>query len=82
MSDRQDDVAREAADNAVKKVFAILGVDVDVPKEVEEFRKDLRFGAAMRKASEKGTLAMVGVIVAGGVAALWAGVAGSIRGHW
>ena len=29
----------EAADTAVKKVFAILGVDVDVPKEVEQFRE-------------------------------------------
>ena len=32
----------EAADTAVKKVFAILGVDVDVPKEVEQFRENLR----------------------------------------
>ena len=36
--------AAEAADTAVKKVFAILGVDVDVPKEVEQFRENLRFG--------------------------------------
>jgi len=39
---------KEAADEAVKKVFAILGVDVDVPKEVEQFRENLRFSANMR----------------------------------
>ena len=39
-----DDTCQEAADRAVKKVFAILGVDVDKPDSVEEFREDLRFG--------------------------------------
>jgi hypothetical protein len=33
----------------VKKVFAILGVDIDRPESVEEFREDLRFGKRMRK---------------------------------
>ena len=33
---------QDAADRAVKKVFAILGVDVDKPESVEEFREDLR----------------------------------------
>ena len=32
------------ADKSVKKVFAILGVDIDDPQQVEEFREDLRFG--------------------------------------
>lgn len=54
----------EAADEAVKKVFAILGVDVDVPKEVEQFRENLRFGAGMRRAADKGMLAIIGVIAA------------------
>lgn len=31
----------QAADHAVKKVFAILGVDIDKPESVEEFREDL-----------------------------------------
>lgn len=42
---------QQAAEDAVRKVFAILGVDVDVPKEVEEFRENLRFGASMRRAA-------------------------------
>lgn len=54
--------AEEAAHRAVKKTFAILGVDVDVPKDVEAFRMDLRFGAQLRKASEKGRLAFIGAI--------------------
>lgn len=72
----------EAADNAVKKVFAILGVDVDVPKEVEQFRENLRFGASMRRAADKGMLAIIGAIAVAGLAALWAGIVGAvIKGH-
>lgn len=73
---------KEAADEAVKKVFAILGVDVDVPKEVEQFRENLRFGASMRRAADKGVLAIIGAIAVGAMAALWAGIVGSMmKGH-
>lgn len=69
---------KEAADEAVKKVFAILGVDVDVPKEVEQFRENLRFSASMRRAADKGMLAIIGAIAVGAMAALWAGVVSSM----
>ena len=73
---------KEAADEAVKKVFAILGVDVDVPKEVEQFRENLRFGASMRRAADKGMLAIIGAITVSAMAALWAGIVSSIvKGH-
>ena len=73
---------KEAADAAVKRVFAILGVDVDVPKEVEQFRENLRFGASMRRAADKGMLAIIGAIAVAGLAALWAGIVSSIvKGH-
>ena len=69
-----DDTCQEAADRAVKKVFAILGVDVDKPESVEEFREDLRFGRRMRKAADHGLLALLGAIAAAIMAAVWAGV--------
>ena len=73
---------KEAADEAVKKVFDILGVDVDVPKEVEQFRENLRFGASMRRAADKGMLAIIGAIAVAGLAALWAGIVSTIvKGH-
>ena len=73
---------KEAADEAVKKVFAIMGVDVDVPKEVEQFREDLRFSASMRRAADKGMLAIIGAIAVGAMAALWAGIVSSMtKGH-
>jgi hypothetical protein len=53
-----------AADSAVKKVFAILGVDIDRPESVEEFRADLRFGRKLRKIADQGTLAFIGVVAA------------------
>lgn len=73
--------AKESAEIAVKMVFAILGVNIDVPKEVEEFRENLRFGASMRRAADKGMLAMVAVFVAGIMAAMWSGVVSKMTGH-
>ena len=77
----EKDYAQQAADEAVKKVFAILGVDVDVPKEVEEFRENLRFGASLRRAADRGVFAIVGLVAVGMAAALWSGIVGNIRGH-
>jgi hypothetical protein len=71
---------QEAADRAVKKVFAILGVDVDKPESVENFREDLRFGRKLRKAADHGFLALVGLIVVAMGAALWAGIVSKING--
>jgi hypothetical protein len=72
---------QQAAEDAVRKVFAILGVDVDVPKEVEEFRENLRFGASMRRAADKGVLTIIGVLATAMLAALWAGIVSKIVGH-
>lgn len=67
------DHAEEAADRAVARVFYLLGVDVDDAASVEEFRKDLRFGKALRGYAERGTSAlvsMVGMLLLGGI--VWA----------
>jgi hypothetical protein len=72
-------LAEEVADSAVRKVFAILGVDVEKPESVEKFREDLRFGGKMRRAADHGVLAMVGLFVVGLGAAVWAGVIASIK---
>jgi hypothetical protein len=73
--------ARESAEIAVKKVFAILGVDIDRPESVEDFREDLRFGKRMRRAADHSVLALLGVIAAGVAAAVWAGVVSKLGGH-
>ena len=84
MSDKNEHcdnpTCQEAADRAVKKVFAILGVDVDKPESVEEFREDLRFGKKMRKAADHGFLALMGVLAAAAMAAVWAGIVLKISG--
>ena len=72
--------ADKSAEIAVRKVFAILGVDVDDPEKVEEFRMDLRFGKSMRRAADKGILAVVGLGAVAIAGALWAGVVSSVRG--
>lgn len=81
MEDRRNDqYSEDVAHRAVKQVFAILGVDVDDPKEVEEFRKDLRFGQSMRRAADRGMLAFVGVVAAATVYALFSGITTKIQG--
>lgn len=75
----------QAADHAVKKVFAILGVDIDKPESVEEFREDLRFGKRMRKAADHGTLVLIAALITGLAYAVWLGITASIassfKGH-
>ena len=70
--------AHAAAEEAVKRVFAILGVNIDEPKEVEEFRENLRFSATLRKTVEegmkKGILTIVGLITVWIAATLWANI--------
>jgi hypothetical protein len=72
--DCQNPNCQEAADRAVKKVFAILGVDIDRPESVEEFREDLRFGKKLRKIADHSTLAFVGVVAVGFASLLWIGI--------
>ena len=74
MNDCDSPECQKAAEIAVKKVFNILGVDVENPESVEEFRMDLRFGRRMRRASDRGMLAIVGAIATGLVIAFWTGI--------
>lgn len=69
----------DAAERAVQKVFAILGVDINRPESVEEFREDLRFGKRLRRVSNHGLLAFFGVIATAIAAALWAGIVSQIK---
>ena len=66
--------ADDAAEKAVQKTFAILGVDINDPKQVNEFQKSLNFGDSMRKFFDKGFLATA-VVMAGLFAAIvYAGI--------
>ena len=69
----------EIADRAVKKTFAILGVDIDKPESVEEFRQDLRFGKRLRKIADHGTLAFFGAVAVAVAAAIWIGITNTIN---
>lgn len=75
---QQRQLIDESADKAVKKTFAILGVDIDDPGDVEDFRKDLRFSNQMRSFMDKGQIAFVSGIALAIAAALWA----AITGRW
>ena len=67
-------VAEEAAQLAVKKVFYLLGVDVEDAGEVEKFRQDLRFGGKIRKIADHGLTAAGVTLILGILTACWAGI--------
>ena len=71
----------DAADLAVKKVFYILGVDVEKPESVESFREDLRFGRRLRKLANSGVAGIVGLLALGLVTALYSGIISSLKGR-
>ena len=73
LTDREKRITEDAADKAVAKTFAILGVDINNPSDVEDFRKDLRFSCDLRKAMDKGKMAFIGAIAVAFAAMLWAG---------
>ena len=73
-SPHHHEIIEEAANAAVKKTFAILGVDVDKPESVEEFREDLRFGRRLRKMSDHGWMVGFGLVVGGILFLIWTGV--------
>ena len=65
----------QAAHSAVKQVFNILGVDVDDPKQVEQFREGLRFGESLHKMANRSMMTIVVVVSAALVGATFVGLA-------
>ena len=72
-------ISEESADKAVKKVFAILGVDINKPESVEEFREDLRFGKKLRKLADHGVFVLVALLFTGFAWAALDGVISKFR---
>ncbi len=75
-----DEAANNAAKQAVREVFYLLGVDVDSPQQVEDFRKSLRFSDELRKLSDKGKIVLVGVLATAMAGAIWIGIKSKVVG--
>ena len=67
--------ARDSADMAAAKVFAIMGVDIGCPEQVARFQRDLRFAGDLRRKVDAGASTIfrtvLAMIVAGGLTAIW-----------
>lgn len=74
------DYADHAAQKAVKKTFAILGVDIDRPEQVKEFQESLRFSDRLRKYADKGFMVLAGAVALAMAGALWVGITTKIKG--
>lgn len=79
--EEEEHIAVLAAKAATKEVFSALGVDVNDPKQMEEFREDLRFGGRLRRAADKGFLAAVTMMVGVVMTLLWYGIQAAFKGH-
>ena len=65
-----EESAERSAEKAVKHTFAILGVDIDDPEQVQEFQNNLQFSAGIRKAVKQSWLAFwwgMGISIAAGM---------------
>jgi hypothetical protein len=69
------------SDKAVRKVFAILGVDIDKPESVEAFREDLRFGRRLRKIADNSWMVFWGLVITLLTGSLGIGLLDTIRTH-
>ena len=74
-------IAEAAARKAVRDAFLVLGIDVNVKREVDDFRDDLRFGRQIRKLVGHGMLAAVSVAAAAIAVSAWTGIVDAIKGH-
>ena len=77
--DCKPEACQMVADAAVKKVFAMLGVDTDKPESIEDFREDLRFGKKMRRAADYGFTKMVGLMLIGMCIAVYYAVISRVK---
>jgi len=75
-----DDLADRVAQHAVGALLAHLGVNAANPREVEEFRRSLRFAQDLRRAADRGFGALVTLFAAAVGAVLWTGLAGTFGG--
>ena len=57
--------AKRAADQAVKRIFFIMGVDVDNPVSVSEYQAEIRFNHNLSRLASKGIIGATLTIIAG-----------------
>lgn len=56
--------AERAADYAVKKTFAIMGINIDEPKEVRAFQEDLNFNRTLKTFARRSLYVISGTSIA------------------
>lgn len=69
------ELADAAAESAVTKVFAILGVDIDDPKQVKAFQQAIWSAQSFDEAKKYGILVVIGLAAT----ALWGAFASGVK---
>lgn len=65
-----DAIAKQVA----RTIFGLIGVDVDKPESLEEFRANVRFSAVVHQAAKAGVLAVITTVAGLVIGGLWFGV--------
>lgn len=64
-----DVIAKQVA----RTIFGLIGVDVDKPESLEEFRANIRFSAVVHQAAKAGVLAVITTVAGLVISGLWFG---------
>lgn len=64
-----DAIAKQVA----RTIFGLIGVDVDKPESLEEFRANVRFSAVVHQAAKAGVLAVITTVAGLVISGLWFG---------
>lgn len=67
----EDMFVERTARLSVKQAFYHLGVDVDKPEDLKQFRNDLEFGSTIRNAASKSMIAVLLAVCGAIGATLW-----------
>lgn len=72
-----DAIAKQVA----RTIFSLIGIDVDKPESLEEFRANVRFSAVVHKAAQAGVLAVITTVAGLVISGLWFGAMRIFSGH-
>ena len=79
------EAAKLGSEMAVREIFKIIGINVDDPTQVDNFRQDWHFARDQRNDSAKRrdsiANAVIGIVAAGVCLILWVGFAHKINEH-
>lgn len=74
------DKCSAAEESAIKVISLLFGVDANDPRQVEDLRRDIRFGGELRRMAGHGKLAVIAALATAFGAAVWVSITQTFGG--